>query len=213
MTAVGEADRLGRENDRVGGSDGESGVPTFARGKSVLVLASANATGVERALLPPPDGSTDRGLLAIGVTTDPAAAAERYTDQLWTSPGPRALVRVGRAGGEGGPQGATVERVREPANLTGLGTTVVRAVEDWEPGWRAWFDSIDPLVHHTSIVNICNFTNVFAGRLAREGATTFVRLDPAIHDERTVHRVMGAFDAAVWDKRAEDGKDWQVRRR
>jgi hypothetical protein len=210
---VGEVGKLGREDDRVRDTDDERDLPTFDEGTSVVVLAPGSATGVERALLTPPDPSTDHGLLAIGVTSDPAKTVERYTERLQTSPGPRALVRVGRAGGEGGPADATVDRVREPANLTGLGTTVMRAVEDWEPGWRAWFDSIDPLVHHTSIAKVCQFTDVFAGRLAREGATTFVRLDPAIHDERTVHRLMGAFDAAVWDERAEDGEDWRIRRR
>lgn len=210
---MGEADRVNQDDDRVDSPGGESTVPTFDGATSVLVLAPANATAVERALLPPPDRSTDSGLLAVGVTNDPAATAERYTDQLRTSPGPRALVRVGQASGEGGPAGATVERIREPANLTDLGTTVMRAIEGWESGWRAWLDSIDPLVHHASIGKVCQFTDVFAGRLAREGATTFVRLDPAIYDQQTVHQVMGSFDAAVWDERAENGEDWRVRRR
>lgn len=211
--AVGDVGKLGREDDRVRGSEGESGVPTFDAGTSVLVLASGGATGVERALLAPERVEADHGLLAIGVTSDPARIAERYRDRLQTGLGPCAIVRVGPSAGDGGPTDATIERVEEPANLTGLGTTVMRAVEDWEPGWQAWFDSLGPLVHHAGIRKLCQFTDVFAGRLAQEGATAFVRLDPALHEERTVHRLMGAFDAAVWDQRGETGEDWRVRRR
>jgi hypothetical protein len=210
--AVGEAGKLGREDDQVRDSAGESGVPAFDAGTSVLVLAPSGAAGVEETLLAP-EPERARGLLAIGVTSDPARIVGRYRDRLGGSPDPCALVRVGPAAGEGGPTDATVERVAEPANLTGLGTTVMRVVEDWEPGWQAWFDSLGPLVHHAGIGKLCQFTDVFAGRLAQEGATTFVRLDPALHDERTVHRLMGAFDAAVWDQREESGEDWRVRRR
>lgn len=210
---MGEVSKLGREDDHVRGSEGESDVPTFDAGTSVLVLASGGARDVDRALLAPERVEEGRGLLAIGVTSDPARTVERYRDRLRTSPGPCALVRVGPSAGDGGPTDATVERVAEPANLTGLGTTVMRAVEDWEAGWQAWFDSLGPLVHHAGIEKLCQFTDVFAGRLAQEGATAFVRLDPALHEERTIHRLMGAFDAAVWDQRSERGEDWRVRRR
>ena len=209
--AVGDVGNLGREDDHVRGSEGESGVPTFDAGTSVLVLASGGARDVDRALLSPERAGS--GFLAIGVTSDPGRVVERHHDRHEASPGPCAVIRVGPAAGHGGPTDATVERIDEPANLTGLGTTVMRAIEGWEPGWQAWFDSLGPLVHHAGVGKLCQFTDVFAGRLAREGATTFVRLDPAIHDERTVHRVMGAFDAAVWDRREETGEDWRVRRR
>lgn len=211
--AVGDVGKLGREDDHVRGSEGESDVPAFDAGTSVLVLASGGARDVERTLLAPERVEAESGFLAIGVTSDPGEIAERYCDRLRTSPGPCAVIRVGPSAGDGGPSDATVEQIDEPANLTGLGTTVMRAVEDWEPGWRAWFDSLGPLVHHAGIRKLCQFTDVFAGRLAREGATAFVRLDPALHDERTVHRLMGAFDAAVWDQRGEPGEDWKVRRR
>lgn len=202
-------DTRARDSER----ENESGVPTFDAGTSVLVLASGSAPDAEQSLLAPEEAPDGRGLLVIGVTSDPAETVGRYRERLRAEPGPCALVRVGPSAGEGGPPDTTVERVEEPANLTGLGTTVTRVVEDWEPGWRAWFDTLGPLVHHAGPQNICQFSHLFAGRLAEQGATAFVRVDPAIHDEQLVHRLMGAFDAAVWDQRAEPGEDWKVRRR
>jgi hypothetical protein len=212
---VGDVRKLGRDDDDVRDAErgGDSGAPAFASGTSVLVLAPGAAPDVARPLLAPGDAPDGRGLLAIGVTSDPAGTVERYREHLRAEPGPCALVRVGPSAGEGGPPGVAVERVEEPANLTGLGTTVMRVVEDWEPGWRAWFDPIGPLVHYAGPQKLCQFTDVFAGRLAAEGATAFVRVDPALHDERLIHRLMGAFDAAVWDRREEPGEDWKVRRR
>lgn len=213
--AVGEVGKVGRDDDHVRDAEreGGSGAPAFDAGTSVLVLASGPTAEIEQLLLAPEDAPDGRGLLAIGVTTDPAGTVERYRERLQARPGPSALVRVGPSAGDGGPPNTAVERVKEPGNLTGLGTTVMRVVEDWEPGWRAWFDPLGPLVHYAGPQKVCQFIDVFAGRLAGEGATTFVRIDPALHDDRLIHRLMGAFDAAVWDEREEPGDDWKVRQR
>jgi hypothetical protein len=174
----------------------------------VLVLAPRGATGVERALLAP----SDRGLLAVGVTSDPARTVERHRDRRGVAPEPCALVRVGPSAGTGGPEDATVDRVDDPANLTAVGTTLTRAVDGWEPGWRAWVDSVGPLVHHTSVADVYRLVDVFAGRVAAQDATAFVRLDPALHEDRTVQRLLGAFDGAAWDERETSGA-WRVRAR
>lgn len=212
---MGEVGKVGRDDDHVHDAERErqGGVPVFDAGTSVLVLAPGQAPDLEQLLLAPERAPDGRGLLAIGVTRDPAGTIERYREALRARPGPCALVRVGPSAGDDGSPDTRVERVNEPANLTGLGTTVIRVVEDWEPGWQVWFDSLGPLVHYAGQQKLCQFTDVFAGRLAGKGATAFVRIDPALHDERLIHRLMGAFDAAVWDQRAEPGEDWRVRRR
>jgi hypothetical protein len=190
------------------GAESAADPPSVAPGRSVLVLAPRDATGVERALLPPTGGR----LLAVGVASDPARTVARHRDRPDVEPGPCALVRVGPSAGEGAPERATVERVDDPANLTAVGTALTRVVGEWGPGWRAWVDSLGPLVHHVGVADVYRFADVFAGRVAADDATAFARLDPALHDDRTVQRLLGAFDTAVWDDRDGSG-GWRVRRR
>lgn len=183
---------------------GES-TPSFDRESCVLALAGGTPD-VERALLATDAGE---GFLAVGVTVDPAETVERHRGRTPSPSGPSAAIRVGPSAGAETLDGAAVESVDDPANLTAVGTTITGLVDDWEPGWQLWFDSLGPLVHYTDAESLYRFVDVLGSRAAREDATAFVRLNPAASDDRTVQQMMSAADAAA----RADGDDWRVRRR
>ncbi len=178
---------------------------SFDRESCVLVLAG-DAPDAERTLLAPDAGE---GFVAVGVTVDPAVTVERYRGRTPSPSGPCAAIRVGPSAGGETLEDVPVESVNDPANLTTVGTTITSLVDDWEPGWQLWFDSLGPLVHYTDAESLYRFVDVLGSRAAREDATAFVRLNPAASDDRTVQQMMAAADAAA---RADDD-GWRVRRR
>jgi len=196
---------VGDQEDGVRDAGASDGALTFDRESCVLVLAGGTPD-VERACLTPDGG---RGLVAVGVTADPTETVERYRDRTPSPAGPCAAVRVGPSAGAGTLDHAPLESVGDPGNLTAVGTTVTGIVESWAPGWRLWFDSLGPLVHYADAESLYRFVDVLGSRAARDDATAFVRLNPAVNDDRTVQQMMAAVDAAA---RVEDG-GWRVRRR
>jgi hypothetical protein len=186
------------------GAHADGGVPRFDPGTSVLVLAPTADDAPAFVAGVPPDPS----LLVVGVGHDPAPTLAAC--RAATTVDRAAAVRVGSEAPGSGPDDAETRRVGDVADLTAVGVTTAGVVDGW-PDERTvvWVDSLGPLVEAAGIDRAYRFVDVLAGRLGHDGATAFLRLDPADHDDRTVSRLLGAVDAVA---RAEpDG--WTVRRR
>ncbi|MFB6304081.1 MAG: hypothetical protein ABEH47_02860 [Haloferacaceae archaeon] len=203
-----------RGERREDGEPAES--PTWGRGAadrlgdgtSVLVLAPREASGEARRvgaeLLGRPDDAPLR-VLGVGVGTDATRVVAGYRERA--AAGDRfALVDVGPAGPRRG-TGHAVERVPTVNDLTGVGIRMTTALKEWDAGAvRVCFDSLTPVIGGVDFERAYRFVDVTTSRVARVGAGHW-HLDPRAHDDRTVHRVMSAFDAVVG---REDG-EWSIR--
>lgn len=172
-------------------------------GTSVLVLDRGDDPEARRtaaAVLGRPEDRSLR-LLGVGIGRRAAPLADGYRarageDDLL------ALVSVGALGSD--PEGVHVADVTD---LTGIGIRMTTALERWDCGAvRVCVDSLSPLLGQVSFERAYRFVDVMTSRMAHAGASHW-HVDPRAHDQRTLHRLMSAFDAVV---RREEGT-WTVR--
>ncbi|MFB6282084.1 MAG: hypothetical protein ABEH40_08700 [Haloferacaceae archaeon] len=145
----------------------------------------------------------DRSLrvLGVGIGRRADALADGYRERA-RDDDLLALVNVGAVGPN--PRGAHVADVTD---LTGIGIRMTTALRRWDRGAvRACVDSLSPLLGQVSFERAYRFVDVMTSRIARVGASHW-HVDPRAHDDRTLHRLMSAFDAVV----REDGGEWTVR--
>lgn len=106
----------------------------------------------------------------------------------------------------------TVESISNPADLTGLGIKISRALTDWEDDERritVCFDSLTALLQFVELDSAFRFLHVLATRMDSVDAAGHFHMDPTAHDEREINTLASVFDAVVeWS----DG-EWTVRSR
>lgn len=183
-------------------------------------------------LLAPSVGNAERdactGMLAHHDATDGRAihvlymesAIERHRlieSRLPHHPVASAVVAVGAGGvvGKRGPEPPAedyhVERLTDPADLTGLGMALNDALGEWAVAGDVTlcFDSLSILLQYADTERVFRFLHVLTNRLTELGASTHFHLDPAAHDERTIAQLAQAFDNRV----SVDNEDDRVVRR
>lgn len=190
---------------RAGGAaarpDAEAG--DLGGGTSALVLNRGDDREARRTAASLLGRPGDRALrvLGVGIGRRAGPLADGYRERA-REEDLLALVTVGAVGTD--PDGAHVADVTD---LTGIGIRMTTPLERWERGAvRVCVDSLSPLLGQVPFERAYRFVDVMTSRVARVGASHW-HVDPRAHDERTLHRLMSAFDAVV---RREDGT-WTVR--
>jgi hypothetical protein len=189
--------------ERVPGRDDES----FPDDGTVLLLAPS-VGGAERdactGLLGHHDAANARTVHVLYMES----AIERYRlveSRLPDHPVESAVVAVGAGGvvGRRGPEPPAehyhVQRLTDPADLTGLGMTLSDVLGEWAAAGDVTlcFDSLSILMQYADTERVFRFLHVLTNRLTELGASAHFHLDPAAHDERTVAQLAQAFDSRV----------------
>ncbi|SDF76352.1 DUF7504 family protein [Halorientalis regularis] len=136
------------------------------------------------------------------------SAIERYRlieSQLPAHPAESAVVAVGAGGvvGERGPDPPAehyhVQRLTDPADLTGLGMALSDALGEWAAvgDVTLCFDSLSILLQYADTERLFRFLHMLTNRLTELGASAHFHIDPAAHDEQTVAQLAQAFDDQV----------------
>ena len=156
----------------------------------------------------------ERGETSILLTTDTAAgpAAERVAaatriDDVLTRLG--VVDATGQPTAESGAYG--VESAGSPADLTGIGIGVTRAMEALSvPNgrYRLGFDSLSTLLAYRSAEDVFKFCHVLASRFDELGCCSVLTLDTDAHEDRVVNTTTRAFDG---NRRVERGRQSRPR--
>lgn len=144
----------------------------------------------------------------------------RYVDQVGDPPANMLLVRVGGRSGastatrdgtpafDPGDLGITpvVETVSDPADLTGMGIALNRALEAWSPTANqtiVCFHTLTMLLQYVDTERVYRFLHVLTSQFTEEDAVAHVHVDPHAHEPRTLSTLSTLFDAVV--RTNEDG--------
>ena len=114
----------------------------------------------------------------------------------------------------GGSFDPTLERVSSPSDLTTLGVRVTDRLDDWLPATGddqtvVCFESISTLLQYADRQRTYEFLDAITQRIGTADAIAHYHMDPAAHDDETVARLKGLFDAVC---ECEAG-EWRVRAR
>ncbi|MDX1747537.1 MAG: hypothetical protein R3324_16505, partial [Halobacteriales archaeon] len=93
-----------------------------------------------------------------------------------------------------------IETVSDPADLTGMGIALNRALEAWTPTANqtiVCFHTLTMLLQYVDTERVYRFLHVVTSQLAEEGALAHVHVDPRAHDPRTLSRIATLFDAVI----------------
>lgn len=143
----------------------------------------------------------------------------RYVDLVGDPPANLLLVRVGgrsptptrnRDGPSFDPDdlGITpvVETVSDPADLTGMGIALNRALEAWSPTANqtiVCFHTLTMLLQYVDTERVYRFLHVLTSQLAEADALAHVHVDPHAHEPRTLSTLSTLFDVVV--RTTDDG--------
>lgn len=139
-------------------------------------------------------GETD--VLWVSYTRPPSECVAGVRERS-VSPARQAVLVLGEGRGNEPPSGVTVEQAGAPNDLTGLGITLQRYLEEWEPPMTVCFDSLTSLLQYVDIETAYEFLHVLTGQLHAAGATAHFHLDPDAHEDRAVTMLTTLFDARV----------------
>lgn len=93
-----------------------------------------------------------------------------------------------------------VETVNDPADLTGMGIALSRALETWASTANQTvlcFHTLTMLLQYVDTERVYRFLHVITSQLAEEDALAHVHLDPNAHDPRTLATLSTLFDAVI----------------
>ena len=138
----------------------------------------------------------------------------RYARTVDDPPANMLVVRVGgrsRSTGRHGGSGPSydhdeagavpvVETVSDPADLTGMGIALNRALETWSPTANQTvlcFHTLTMLLQYVDTERVYRFLHVITSQLAEADALAHVHLDPHAHDPRTLSTLSTLFDAVI----------------
>lgn len=111
------------------------------------------------------------------------------------------------------PGGPTVVSVSSPGDLTGIGLRLGDLLEGWADDDHrlvVCFDSLTTFLQYADLRSVFTFLHVLAGRVTDAGGLAHYHLDPAAHDDATVHALLELVDASV---ALDDDGRWRVSRR
>jgi hypothetical protein len=150
----------------------------------------------------------DTHVIWVTMTRSPAAVARTWADEVGDPPGRLEVIAVGEtaSGGTDAPFRYSTEFVRSPSDLTALGVRLTESTVDPDAdaaGPKLWFESLSTLLQYVDVETAFQFLHVLRGRLSGTGTTSYYRIDPTVHDPRTIRTVLSICDAHV---RVEDGE-------
>jgi hypothetical protein len=164
------------------------------------LLAAPSMSGDETVVctdLLVPDAPEGASVLWVSYRRDPAACLDQWTGQTGRAPREAAVVVVGE-GDETSIEGATVERVSNPSDLTGLGIVIGRFISSWEGDPVVCFDSVTATLQYVDVETAYEFLHTITGQLYAAAARAHFHVDPTAHDSQTVDALASLFDAAVF---------------
>lgn len=116
-----------------------------------------------------------------------------------------------QAGTETRPGLPSIETVSSPADLTGIGIAVTKALEQWQGNGNQTvicFHTLTTLLQYADIEITYRFLHVLTSRMESTGAVAHYHLDPTAHDRQTINTLLSLYDAVV---EADDDGDIRVR--
>jgi len=148
---------------------------------------------------------SESSVLWVTYTRSAAACLEDWRAHVDEDPARMAVVVLDDSGvGGDAPEDIdTVETGGNPGDITGLGITIGRYLEEWSGPIAVCFDSLTALLQYTDLETAYEFLHTLDGRLYAVGAKSHFHLDPTAHDDRTVTILTSLFDASVT---VEDGE-------
>ncbi|PSQ42108.1 hypothetical protein BRD17_09410 [Halobacteriales archaeon SW_7_68_16] len=147
-------------------------------------------------------------VLWIGYGTSPADRVGAVLDADGPTPDRQAAILVGNVDDSELPVELSIDRIRDPGDVTGLGIAISERIDEWSGAEMTMcFDSLSMLLQYVSFDTVYEFVHVTTGRLYAHGASSHFHVDAGAHDEETLARLTTLFDARV--ERTDD--DYRVR--
>jgi len=179
-------------------------------GTNVLIAGPAMTGKEQLALEILADGSR-RGEAAVVVTTNgqASAVAEEYRDRVGSENVDLGIIDCrGDGGEEGDHEGSFVHHVSSPADLTGIGIGITKAIEALHSAGaergRMALVSLSTMLTYTDRETVFKFCHVLSSRLDAAGYLGVFTIDSGAHDERTLQVLQQAFDGLI-EIREDDG--------
>lgn len=138
---------------------------------------------------------------------------ERYATQVGEPPANMLIVRVGgrtrSTRADPGPAPdfdvengglPLIETIADPADLTGMGIALNRALEAWNPTANqtiVCLHTLTMLLQYVDTERVYRFLHVVTSQLAEDGALAHVHVDPRAHDQRTLQTLSTLFDVVI----------------
>lgn len=174
---------------------------------NVLLLAPSLGEDVDEACTGLLTVAPTEGLdvLYLTFTMGPDRRLEVWGEHADGPPARMGIIGVDEADGPGDgedstPAYVTVERVNDPADLTGVGIEFGQFLSEWSgDGNRivACIHSITALLQYADLKRVFRFLHVLTERLRTVDAVAHYHLDPNAHDAQTVATLTSLFDAVV----------------
>ncbi|WP_276273457.1 DUF7504 family protein [Haloarcula litorea] len=126
----------------------------------------------------------------------PAACVEQYRERGGDATAVVVAVGETAVGADDTLADAEVATVSTPADLTGLGIALSRALSSHDDV-TCCFDSLTALLQYADRETAFEFLHAVTAQLYAADATAHVHLDPTVHDDRTVDALASLFNALV----------------
>ncbi|MFB6300181.1 MAG: RAD55 family ATPase [Halobacteriales archaeon] len=190
-------------------TDGPTQVPT---GTNLLIVGEPMTGKRTLAMEMLADDDHNDGVVIITTETTASDAVEEYCDIAGNG---RGRLRVIGASGEeaGNTAGSGIETVSSPSDLTGIGISLDKSIEDLEgrvDGLRLGFDSLSTLLAFVDVESVYKFVHVLTTRMSNLGSCTVCTLNTAtVADERAIGMLKNPFDCVI--ELRESGTDREAR--
>ncbi len=148
-------------------------------------------------------GPSQTDLLVVSYNESPDRWLANWQRQNGPIPGKWGFVHVGgmsrsaAATSRDADPISSIQTVKNPSDLTGLGITLSRHLETWcGDGNRTLvcFQSVTALLQYVDVETAYRFLHVLLSRTAQDGIGVY-HLDPGAHDEQVVQTLQSLFDA------------------
>lgn len=155
------------------------------------------------------DTPEEARLLVVSLTGTAQDCLNRWEDaHEGAMPADVGVVAVRGTAGSGDPAAGNgpgpvtaggVTTVGSAGDLTGIGIAVSEFLSAWgiDGPTVLCFDSITTLLQYTEVKGVFRFLHVLTRRIEQAGASAHFHMDPAAHDDRTVHIITSLFDRII----------------
>ncbi|PSP86521.1 hypothetical protein BRC83_00280 [Halobacteriales archaeon QS_1_68_17] len=195
-------------------------VKAIGPGTSVLIAGPAMTGKEQLALDILADGSRDGEGAVIVTTNDQAETViDDYRSRVGTDEFALAVVDC-RNEGAGDPKtqsldGQFVHHVSSPADLTGIGIGITKALQRLHGGGaergRMALISLSTMLTYTDRETVFKFCHVLSSRLDAAGYLGVFTIDSGAHDEQTLQVLKQAFDGLIEIRETEGERQVRVR--
>lgn len=191
---------------------GPSAVGDIEPGTNVLVLGALRGDACERScadLLAEAGSGDPENVLFVTVTHSAESRLEVLREHADAAPTRVAVIRTGSnerkrtrsaGGSEGSPEEVAEYGVDDPSDLTRLGITVTRTLNEWTATSRrtaVCLHSLTGLLQYVDQQRLFRFVHILQAKLAAADATAHFHMDPGSHGPETVSVFRSLFDTVV----------------